>query len=165
LLIKNYGILSDKMQQAFETENETGEIENTVIIEAETEETPVTEAPPAVEKSEEEIMRELGFDTDPIPEDQDAPLPVEPPYHFDPSIKPSSEMMLPIAESITSKVGKPYKELSNTDLEWHFRGCNKELEKKRETPLADEKRAELELKRDAAATVYVSRQVPTGKEG
>lgn len=153
LLLKNYGILSDKMQQAFESENETGEIVvNPEIVEEET-----TDQPPEGEKTQEQMMAELGFDPDPIPLEHDAPVPVVPPYNFDPEIKAVMEMQLETAASILTKNGKRFDSLTNSQLEWTFRGCNESL---RNPKWNDEKRAELALKRDAAATVYMSRQTP-----
>jgi hypothetical protein len=95
-----------------------------------------------------------------VPVEHDAPAPIHSKtVQFDPSIQPvTKDMGLEAAEATTTKNGKPYKELTNDELEWHFRGCNKELRLKRDVPLTDEKRVELELKRDAAATVYISRQ-------
>ena len=114
----------------------------------------------AVTRSEEQNMNELGFDSNPIPVEHDAPMPGDNDgYHFDPTIKPVSEgMSLEDAAATLTKDGKRYDTLTNDKLEWHFRGCVNELNKVRTTPLADEKRLELALKRDAAATVYVSRQ-------
>jgi recombination protein RecT len=73
LLIKNYGILSDKMQQAFEVENETGEVvinaEVVTNIETETaEENEATDAETTEAEQEqakwtqEQILREMGYD-------------------------------------------------------------------------------------------------------
>ena len=154
LLLKNYGILSDKMQQAFESENETGEIVvNPEIVEDEPTETP--DQTPAPGMTQEQIMAELGFDPDPIPAEHDAPVPTAPPFFYDPEIKPVGDISLAAAAEILTKNGKRFDSLTNTQLEWTFRGCNEQLKNPKWNA---EKRVELELKRDAAATVYASRQ-------
>lgn len=156
LLIKNYGILSDKMQQAFESENETGEIVvNPEVVEGEVTEPTGQTPPPEEERTQEQMMSELGFDPDPIPVEHDAPVPPAPPYTFDPDVKVVTKMQLETAEGILTKNGKRFESLTNSQLEWTFRGCNESLKNPKWN---EEKRAELELKRDAAATVYVSRQ-------
>jgi len=156
LLIKNYGILSDKMQQAFESENETGEIVvNPEIVDDEVTETTTQIPLPEDEKTQEQMMTELGFDPDPIPPEHDAPVPAVPPYNFDPAIKAVTEMQLETAAGILTKNGKRFDSLTNSQLEWTFRGCGESLKNPKWN---EEKRAELELKRDAAAAVYVSRQ-------
>lgn len=114
---------------------------------------------------------ELGVDTDedgsvipgqfknvpdPIPPEQEAPPPVEQAqYQFDPDIQPVTEMPLDTAKNIKTKEGVFYGDLTNDRLEWTYRGCVKSLKDPKYT---NGERERLELKRDASATVYVSRQ-------
>lgn len=118
----------------------TQDIEDMDIIEGEFREAVLVSQPPMPEP--------IQTEHDALPGTNDG-------YHFDPAIKPQSVVSLETASAMLNKDGVRYDALSNDKLEWTFRGCEKSL---KDPKWDDEKRAELELKRDAAAVVYLSRQ-------
>jgi hypothetical protein len=106
----------------------------------------------------EQAMSDLGYSEDPIPAEHDSNPPIEQDtnYQYDPAIQPvSTGMTIDQARNTKTKDKKFYYALTNEELEWHFRGCVKSLKDDKWT---EGERLALELKRDAAAIVYVSRQ-------
>jgi hypothetical protein len=85
-------------------------------------------------------------DTDPIPPEHDAPAPIK---------QTTAAMTLEFAESVTSKDGKRYGELTIEELSYHHNGC---VEGLKSTKISAEKREDLEMKRDASDVILKSRQ-------
>jgi hypothetical protein len=98
-----------------------------------------------VTRSEEQNLNELGFDGNPIPPEHDAPAPIQ---------QTTAAMTLEFAENVVTKDGKRYGDLTTEELSYHHNGCINGLKLK----ITPEKREDLEMKRDASATILKFRE-------
>jgi hypothetical protein len=103
-------------------------------------------------RNEEQNLSELGFESNPIPVEHDAPMPIQ----------SNSSMSLEFAESVVTKEGKRYGDLTTEELSYHHNGC---IEGLKNTKISAEKREDLEMKRDASSTIldHRARQVTAEK--
>ena len=81
----------------------------------------------------------------PIPPEHDAPAPTQ---------QATTAMTLEFAENVVTKDGKRYGDLTTEELSYHHNGCINGLKLK----ITPEKREDLEMKRDASATILKFRE-------
>ena len=81
----------------------------------------------------------------PIPPEHDAPAPTQ---------QATAAMTLEFAENVVTKDGKRYGDLTTEELSYHHNGCINGLKLK----ITPEKREDLEMKRDASATILKFRE-------